>query len=69
MTEMVVAVYKTARAAETALADLRIARVPTVRIVSDPIVSAGLVVGCELRVASRDSVVASRSVTSTPAWS
>jgi len=58
MTEMVVAVYKAARAAETALADLRVARVPTVRIVSDPVVSAGLLAGCELPAASGDSLVA-----------
>jgi hypothetical protein len=58
MTEMVVAVYKTAHAAETALADLRVARVPTVRIVSDPVGSAGLVIGCDLPSARGDSVLA-----------
>jgi hypothetical protein len=39
MTEVVVAVYKTARAAETATTDLEVARVPTATIrqfVSDP---------------------------------
>jgi hypothetical protein len=62
MTEVVVAVYKTALAAETALADLQAARVPTARIrqfESDPAADQLLKVhNPSVTTADRDRVVA-----------
>ena len=59
MTEVVLAVYGTARAAETAIADLQTARVPTTKIVSDPAARAGFVESCKLgRPAGNNVVVA-----------
>jgi hypothetical protein len=58
MTEVVVALYKNARAAETAVADLMVAKVPTTRIVSDPAICAGLLDSCKLGEAPGAGVVA-----------
>jgi hypothetical protein len=58
MTEVVVALYKNARAAETAVADLMVAKVPTTSIVSDPAICAGLLDGCKLGEAPGTGVVA-----------
>jgi hypothetical protein len=55
---VVVAVYNTTRAAETTVADLQIARVPTTRIVSDPAARAGLAESCKLGRSSGSGVVA-----------
>ena len=61
MTEVVVAVYTTASAAETAAADLEIARVPTTTIrqfVSDPAADGELLEVRDRRSTSGDRVVA-----------
>jgi hypothetical protein len=60
MTEVVVAVYNTALAAETAITDLEVARVPTTRIrqfVSDPAADEELLEVCNRSGASGDRVV------------
>ena len=61
MTEVVVAVYKTAHAAEAATADLEVARVPTTTIrqfVSDPASDEELLQVLPGRMTSGDRVVA-----------
>ena len=61
MTEVVVAVYKTAHAAEAATADLEVARVPTTTIrqfVSDPAADEELLQVRPGRMTSGDRVVA-----------
>jgi hypothetical protein len=60
MTEVVVAVYRTAQAAEAATADLEVARVPTTTIrqfVSDPAADEELLEVRNRRITSGDRVV------------
>ena len=60
MTEVVVAVYKTAQAGDTAAADLEVARVPTTTVrqfVSDPAADQELLEVRQRRMTSGDRVV------------
>ena len=58
MTAVVVALYKTARAAGTALDDLTVAHVPTARVVSDPAACVGLLDKCNRDETPGNGVVA-----------